>query len=194
MEENKKAKKTEKEKLNRSNQAAVMFRMEDSLEHYINWSKQEQSGGNGNSAGLTANKINLLRGWEAVTNELAHEARCAAIRTGTLHEFQLKYQAIADAACEDNYQPLTGTFLQLAPGETPCRHEDTKSKECSEHNHTDWRECRKDRAQYRFTQNENAYIASQGMTKQQALYGSHAALPTIGYGRPQMLPHRHARK
>ncbi|KAL9526968.1 hypothetical protein SMMN14_09134 [Sphaerulina musiva] len=184
LKRNKKAKKTEKEQLNRSNQGAVMFRMEDSLAHNIRWSKDEQSGGNGNSAGLFSNKINLLRTWEAVTNHALHKARCDAIRSGTLADFEREYQAVADGACEETYQPYAGTFLQLAPGETLCRHEDTKSKECSEHNNPDWRDCRKGRADVRFSRNENSYLAALGITKQQALYGGSraaVALPTI-YG------------
>ncbi|USW58436.1 hypothetical protein Slin15195_G117550 [Septoria linicola] len=186
----KKAKKTEKEKLNRGNQAAVMTRMEDALQHYCRWERIEQSGGNGNSAGLTSCKINVLRASEATELFLLHEARCAAIRSGTLADFERRWQQVAEDSLKPEYRPGDGTFLQLPPGEEPCRHEDTKSKECSAHGHSDWRDCRKSRMETLFRRNEDAYIAKLGMTRQQAMYGTRAAPMQA---RPNVLPHRQSR-
>ncbi|PIA93841.1 hypothetical protein CB0940_04922 [Cercospora beticola] len=168
----KKIKKTKKEQINRSNQAAVMYRMEDMLEQYCGWARNEQSGGNGNSAGLNGNKINVLRAQEAIALKVIHAARCLAIRSGTLASFEAEMQSAADAALEPDYRPGHDTFLELPPGEVPCSHEETKSKRCSAHDHPDWRECRKTRAAAIMRRNEDAYLASLGITRQQALWGS----------------------
>ncbi|KAF2210077.1 hypothetical protein CERZMDRAFT_113525 [Cercospora zeae-maydis SCOH1-5] len=171
----KKIKKTRKEQINRSNQAAVMYRMEDILEQYCGWARNEQSGGNGNSAGLNGNKINVLRAKEAIAGFILHEKRCEAIRNGTVADFEARMKSVADAALEEGSRPGDSTFLELLPGEVPCKHEDTKSKRCSAHDHPDWRECRKTRATATMRRNEEAYIASLGMTWEQAYYGSRLA-------------------
>ncbi|KAM3420782.1 hypothetical protein BST61_g4028 [Cercospora zeina] len=173
----KKVKKTRKEQINRSNQAQVMYRMEDNLEQYCGWARNEQSGGNGNSAGLNSNKINLLRAEEAVALALLHDARRHAIRTGTLADFEARMQSVADAALDEGHRTAEGTFLELPPGEVPCRHEDTKSKSCSVHGHPDWRQCRKTRMSAIMRRNEHAFIESLGMTREQAYYGSRLAQP-----------------
>lgn len=152
-------KKQEKEKQNRGEQGAVLYRQEDALRNYAGWERKEQSGGNGNGAGLQCNKINLLQGSEALLYHYLHEARCQAIREGTVREFEARNHAIIESALEraaEGRSPYTGTFM-YSEDDVPCRHKNIKSKACEVHGHPDWRECRKIHTDRIFRMNEERY-------------------------------------
>lgn len=149
-------KKQQKEKQNRSNQAAVLWRGEDFLRNYCGWERKEQSGGNGNGAGLNACKINLLRGEEALLYHFLHKERCRALLNGTVDEFERECAAILDSAADEK-MPYRGTFL-YGEQDVPCGHSDTKSKACVVHGHPDWRECRRVQMERRFRLNEGEFL------------------------------------
>ncbi|CZT25428.1 uncharacterized protein RCC_11160 [Ramularia collo-cygni] len=151
-EQSKKFKKMEKEKACRSQQAAVLSRTEDYFRVYAGWERREQSGGNGNGAGLTANKINILRAMEVTVNFFVHRDRCAAIKEGpeALAEFERKMQQMLTEAPDE--QPFDGTFL--SGSEEPCTHKDPKSKECMTHGTADWRDCRVLQSRARFEEQQ----------------------------------------
>lgn len=168
-EQRSKDKKTAKEKLNRLNQAAVIWQAEDQMQFYFGWAKNEQSGGNGNGAGLTGGKITVQRGELATFRYLVHEARIAAIRQGRLAEWEAQMQQIADEGTEEGCPTHKGSFLESP--DRDCAHADTKAKECITHGHPDWRVCRKERAEQTFRRNEAAYLRQLGITPEQARYG-----------------------
>ncbi|KXS97470.1 hypothetical protein AC579_7068 [Pseudocercospora musae] len=164
-----KNKKTAKEKLNRLNQATVLTMTEDMMLLYFGFERNEQSGGNGNGAGLNANKINVQRGHFAVSYYLLQQARCRAMRSGKLAEWEAKMARLAQKAIDEVASPLEGGFLESS--EPPCSHADTKSKECEIHGHPDWTVCRKRHAEATFRQNEAVYLKKLGMTKDMARFG-----------------------
>jgi hypothetical protein len=152
--------KKEKERLSRGNQKAVIYRTESVLKHYCGWSRQEQSGGNGNGAGLYANKIHIGRGTEGLFYHLLDQAWTSAVQSGNLQETQQQWQQIIDRAIADDADPYDGTMLQLAPGEQHCTHRDSKSKACLIHGTADWRVCRTDRVAHRWAVNSAPFFAA----------------------------------
>ncbi|KXS97978.1 hypothetical protein AC578_3127 [Pseudocercospora eumusae] len=169
IEQKSKDKKTAKEKLNRLNQATVLTMTEDTMFLYFGFDRNEQSGGNGNGAGLSANKINVQRAQFAVFHHFIHKEYCRAMRSGRLSEFQAETNAIAQNAIDETAPPFEGGFLESS--EPPCTHADTKSKECEIHGHPDWKLCRKLHAEATFRRNEAAYLRTLGITREMALYG-----------------------
>lgn len=170
IEQKSKDKKTAKEKLNRLNQATVLTNAEDTMLLYFGFDRNEQSGGNGNGAGLSANKINVQRAQFAVFHHFIHKEYCKAIRSGRLVEFQAETNRIAQNAIDETAPPFEGGFLESF--EPPCTHADTKSKECETHGHPDWRACRRGHAEATFRQNEAAYLRKLGITRDMALLGA----------------------
>lgn len=169
---NKKVKKTTKEKESRAQQAAVLCRQEDVLRCYFSWSRQEQSAGNGASAGISINKINLQRVIEQVCyRAIDREFRRAAAQ-GRLAEFKQEMQQEFDAAIENEVHPYEGTLMELRPGEQACDHSDTKQKACPTHGEADWVACRRRRNEATFARNEDVMFNKMGITKDQAYFGS----------------------
>lgn len=155
--EPKRLKKQKREKQNRLEHASVLCRQEDFLRNYCGWERREQSGGNGNGAGLQANKSTVMRGCEDLLYWLVHREYCRALAEGTLDEMQQEMSEVLDNA--PNGRPYAGTFLD--PGNEPvCGHADSKSKECVAHGHSDWRECRRCYSDQRFRVAENNSIQS----------------------------------
>ncbi|KAF2161684.1 hypothetical protein M409DRAFT_28081 [Zasmidium cellare ATCC 36951] len=157
-------KKQEKEKHNRNQLGSVLYRMEDLFRAYLGWERHEQSGGNGNGAGLHANKSTILRGAEDLLCYFIHREHCWALERGNLDEVQQQLSDILDGAV--NAQPYTSTFL-ATDDEPICAHSDSKSKECIVHGHPDWRECRRLHADPRFAARRNEYLANLGRTRVQ---------------------------
>ncbi|CAK4033359.1 Hypothetical predicted protein [Lecanosticta acicola] len=151
-------KKQEKEKQNRGNQAAVLYRIEDVFRNYCSWERKEQSGGNGNGAGLQANKINVLRGAEDLLYHFLHQERCRAIREGRVDEFEERCTRILNGAGEKQ-NPLEGTWL-YGERDLLCQHADTRSKECTVHHTPDWRECRNLHTMRRFRVEQDRWVKS----------------------------------
>ncbi|EME83893.1 uncharacterized protein MYCFIDRAFT_210727 [Pseudocercospora fijiensis CIRAD86] len=142
------------------------------MQFYFGFDRNEQSGGNGNGAGLSANKINVQRGSCALLYYLLHKDRCGAIRNGRLAQWEANMHQIAQNAIDETAPPFAGGFLESS--EPPCTHADTKSKECEIHRHPDWIVCRKRHAEATFQHNEAAYLREIGITKEMALFGASA--------------------
>ncbi|EME44417.1 hypothetical protein DOTSEDRAFT_72038 [Dothistroma septosporum NZE10] len=143
----KRTKKMNKEKANRGDQGAVMQRMEDFFNCYTGWAKDEQSGGNGNGAGLRANKITLLRAQEGMLYYFLHKELLRAIQEDREQEWREEMCLVLDTVTQPDRNPFASTFLDHEPVE--CYHKE-KGKSCQIHGHPDWRECRLAHRQNRF--------------------------------------------
>lgn len=176
-------KKMNKEKWNRGQHGAVIYRFEDFTGCYTGWSRQEQSGGNGNGAGLQANKITNLMAMERCAYIYLHEGRTRALEEGRVAEWQAEMHAILDSASSSDHHPYDGTFAGGEP--VDCYHED-KAKACKAHNHDDWRECRVSRVRQRFGKNEKEWVNSRwAQMKQQQQVKSLPMRPGSGFPRGQ---------
>lgn len=164
-EQSKRIKRMEKERVCRAQQANCLSRMEDFFRHYVNWERREQSSGNGNVAGLTANKINILRAMEVVVNRAMHEELCKALQSGpeAVVEFQRGMQNLLTSAL--NERPFEHTFLSGC--EEFCSHKDSNSKKCITHNTADWRECRILRSRARFVEQRRRWMRENILHDQQ---------------------------
>ncbi|KAK4496623.1 hypothetical protein PRZ48_012603 [Zasmidium cellare] len=170
----KRLKKQEKEKHNRNQLASVLWRMEDFFRNYLGWERREQSGGNGNGAGLNANKNTIMRGDEDLLYYFIHREYCWGVEAGDLEVRQQRMREILDGAMTN--VPYTDTFM--APREEMlCAHEDSKSKECVVHGHPDWRECRRLRADPRFLARRNEFVA--GLEGRRGVLGRGSAARTV---------------
>lgn len=140
-----------REKRTRGAQQACLFRNEDFLRKYVGWQRREQSGGNGNGAGLQTHKINMMRATESLLYYLLHQRRIQAIQEKRVPDMEYELQRVIEHGFERH--PLAGTWLD-PKGEPECDHESTHSKPCSAHGHPDWRDCRRQHIDNRFEINQ----------------------------------------
>lgn len=119
-----------KERRSREDQATALRRMEDSLRYHSGWKLPQQSGGNGNAAGLFAVKIRVMNKTHVVLDYLLRKSRYEAIRAGTEEDF------IADI-----YDIVNSAHIDGITDDPICYHEGN-SKKCEAHGHPDWRDCR----------------------------------------------------
>lgn len=180
----KRIKKQKKEKFAREQQGSCLWRNEDFLRNYVRWERREQSGGNGNGAGLNANKTTIMRAAEDLLYHFIHEQYCLGIQHGDLEARQEKMRRILDRAADN--LPYSDTFM-ATDGELLCAHEDSRSKECIVHGHPDWRECRRLHTDPRFVRKRDEYVdqLERQRLRQEAFLMSRGSSSTQRRGAPR---------
>ena len=134
-----------KEKERRKVSQVYLQEVESLLEQLVGYTaKKSQSTGNGNSAGLYTDKDELMRITLGLLSSILHDGYVKAIQNGTLAAWQSEYKNRLVKSRQAT-SILDGTYLfdyERDASNDPCDKKDTKSRECTTHNHRDWRECR----------------------------------------------------